>query len=134
VITLTRERAADVAGVTTLVIGAGLTVAPVRTARLLGLGDDARLARALGVADLVLAAGLLAARPRWRPMAMRSALNLLIAAAYGREARRSDDRRRARAGVAAMTVLTVVDGALAIALRMSEHEPSGPERGAGLPQ
>jgi hypothetical protein len=121
----TRERAADAAGVVTLVIGAGLTFAPVHAARLLGLGDDARLARALGVADLVLAPGLLVARRRWRPMATRAALNLVIAAAYAREARRSDARRRARAGAVMMTILTVVDGALAIALRMSERELSG---------
>lgn len=113
----------------TVVIGAGLTLAPMPTTRLLGLGDDVRLARAIGVADLVLAPGLLVARRRWRPMTMRAALNLLIAAAYGREARRSGSRRRARAGAVMMTILTVVDGAVAVALRASDREQSGSEQG-----
>jgi hypothetical protein len=115
------DRVADGAGIVTLVIGTGLTVAPVRTAGILGLGHRPALARALGLTDLVVGPRLLFSRPRWPRMAVRAALNLLIAAIYGRDARGASNRRRALLGAVAMTLVTVVDGAAAMSLRRSER-------------
>jgi len=117
------ERAANLIGLGTLVIGAALTMAPARTGRLLALGDDARLARALGVADLALAPALLASRRRSRWMAVRVAFNVVIVGVYVREARRAD-RLGARVGAVTVALLGVGDGAVALALRASERRAS----------
>lgn len=113
------ERATTVAGLVTLAIGAALTAAPTRTALAMGLGDRPGTARTMGIVDLALAAGLLRGSPRWPWMTARSAFNVLIAAQYRAEYRAGSRRSKARAGAAAMAVLTVVDGALAVALKAS---------------
>lgn len=99
-------------------IGAALTLAPARTAAVLGLADRRGQARALGLADLALGPGLLAGRPRWPWMAARASLNFVIAGRYRARARAAPDLRRARVGAAAMTALTVVDAASAVMLRV----------------
>lgn len=70
------EIAATVVGLVTLGAGAALTAAPAATGRLLGIasGADAGL-RAVGVVDLVIAAGLLGARPRWPWLLARAMAN-----------------------------------------------------------
>ena len=84
---------------------------------MLGLGPDRRLARAIGAFNLVLGPLLLLhRRRRARWMAVRTAANLVIAGCYGRELRRSG-APRARFGMIGMGTLTVVDGAVAVALR-----------------
>ncbi|RKN18985.1 hypothetical protein D7147_16425 [Micromonospora musae] len=105
-----------VVGAVTLGFGVALTVAPLPSARALGLDVGAVPVRAIGLADLVIAGGLLRAGPRWPWMASRAALNAVLVAAYAAEARRSGRRAGARAGVAAMSVLTVVDAGLTVAL------------------
>ncbi|NDL60143.1 hypothetical protein [Phytoactinopolyspora mesophila] len=115
------DRATDVVGSVTFAMGAALTVAPRRTARWLGLGDHARFARGIGVADLVLAPGLFRGRPRWPWVAARTALNLVIARHYFNESRQPSGDSTARYGAMGMLALTAVDGALALRLRRSEQ-------------
>jgi hypothetical protein len=115
------ERAADAAGIVTVSIGVALTLAPARTAARLGLGDQRCRARAIGLADLMLGPLLLVARPRWPWMGVRAALNLVIAREYVAGADGDRGWRRARAGAMAMTALTVLDGAAAVALRASRR-------------
>jgi hypothetical protein len=115
-IRLDRGRLADIAGMVTLAIGTGLTVAPSRTAKVLGLGDRPTLSRTIGLVDLALVPGLLRGRPRWPWMVARAALNLVVADCYRTEAFQPDGHPNARAGAVAMVALTVVDGTLAVAL------------------
>jgi hypothetical protein len=115
-------RVADGATVATLGFGTALTFAPARTADVIGLGPDLRTARTLGLFDLVLGSGLLLhRRQRGRWMAARAATNLVIAACYAQEVQRSGSPR-AKVGGIGMVALTVVDGAVAFALR------TGPDR------
>ncbi len=114
-------RVVDAAGAVPLAMGLALTLSPSRTAQLVGLGDQPALARRLGLADLALAPSLLRrGRRRTIPMAARAALNIVIGVAYSREARAPDGHSRARQGAVAMAVLTVVDGAAAIALHRAD--------------
>jgi len=109
------ERATDAAGVVTVAIGAALALWPARTAAALGLGSRRGQARAIGLADLALGPGLLLGRPRWPWMAARAALNLVIARQYRAQLGISQ-LRRTSAGATAMSVLTVVDAAVAVRL------------------
>ena len=116
------DRLADVVGVVTLAMGTAFTLAPRRSAATLGLGNHPRFARTLGLVDLALAPGLFLGRPRWPWMAARAALNLVIARHYHIEARQSENPISARAGAVGMTTFTLVDGALALALRSSGRQ------------
>jgi hypothetical protein len=115
------DRLVDIVGVVTLAMGAGLALAPRRSAATLGLGDHPAFARTVGAVDLVLAPGLLGGRPRWPWMAARAGLNLVIAHHYRIESRCSVGSSKARTGAAGMAMLTVVDGALAVALRVTNR-------------
>jgi hypothetical protein len=95
--------ASRLAGLITLATGVGLTLAPDRVGRLVGI-DDPRTARLIGVGDLVLAPGLVAGRPRWPWMAARAAANLPMAAVF-----LSSPHRSARATGVALLGLTVND-------------------------
>jgi hypothetical protein len=117
------DRAADAVGTVTLVMGTALTLAPRRTARVLGLGDRPGFARALGATDLALTPGLFRGRPRWPWLGARSALNVVIARHYLKESRRPGGASAARYGAAGMLALTVVDGVLAMRLRRTEQAP-----------
>jgi hypothetical protein len=118
------ETMADVVGLITLGFGVVLTVAPRRSAAVLGLGNRPVLATVVGMTDLVVGSGVLWGRRRWPWMTARAALNLALAACYGAEANRTGGGRRARAGIIAMGSLTVVDAVLALALaaRTAEEE------------
>ena len=110
------DRASDVIGVVTLAFGCALSAGGRPIAEALRL-DPAR-GRAIGLADLALGTALLAARPRWPWMAVRAALNVLIAREYRAELhRRSGADRVARFGVISMRTLAVSDAAMAAALR-----------------
>lgn len=110
------ERLTDGAGLVTLAVGAALTVAPERTTTALGLGLSPRVGRGIGVADLVLASGLLRGRSRAGWMMARTMLNAVLAGAYTAEFRRPGGDPRARWGAVAMSALTVLDGSVAVVL------------------
>lgn len=114
------NRLTDVAALTTLAIGTGLTIAPGATGTALGLGDR-RVSRTIGLFDLALGTCMLRGRPRWPWMAARTAFHQVIAACYALETTRPDPNPRARSGLFAMATLTVLDGATAAALRSSER-------------
>jgi hypothetical protein len=90
------QRAAVTAGAVTLVAGTALTLAPARSGKLVGMEDHPGVMRAIGISDLVVAAGLLAARPRSAWLTARAALNAGLFAA-----------------------LTLVDGLAAATLRLA---------------
>ena len=77
-------------------------------------GLDPRTARAIGAADLVVAAGLLGARPRWPWAAARAAANLPTAAVLLRTG-----SPVGRGVAVVLAALTVVDAAAAVTLRAS---------------
>jgi hypothetical protein len=109
----TAHRSATIAGLVTAPIGAALVAEPGLGAR---AGLDPLTARAIGIADLVVAAGLLGGRPRWPWAATRAAANVPTAAALVRT------RSSAGRGVAvALAGLTCVDAAAAVALRASSQ-------------
>lgn len=113
------DKAADVIAAVTLGMGAALASAPGRVGRGLGLGDRIGVARALGVVDIVLVPGLIRAQPRWPWVGARASLNVVIAGVYLQEARQSSSRM-ARAGVAAMISVAVIDGLVAARLRSAD--------------
>ena len=102
------DRAALVVASVTLAIGAALTAVPDRVAAALQLSVGTRGARSLGIVDLVLAAGLFGARPRWPWMALRAGLNAALARHFAVHGRRSP--------ALGMVGLTLVDGAVAAVL------------------
>lgn len=116
---ISATRLADGATLATAGLGTALTVAPRQTAAVLGLGPDARRARAIGMADLLLGSLLLQRHHRHRWMTVRAAFNAVIAACYVDEIRRSGSPR-AKVGAVGMAALTVVDGAVASALRSDD--------------
>jgi hypothetical protein len=116
---ISTTRMADGATLATIGLGTSLTFAPRQTAAMLGLGPHHRRARAIGIADLVLGSRMLLGSSRARWMAARAAFNVVIAGCYLDEFRRSGSRR-AQAGATGMAALTVVDGAVAYALRQRE--------------
>lgn len=110
------QRAAVTAGAVTLVAGTALTLAPARFGKLVGMEDRPGVMRAIGITDLVVAPGLLAARPRWPWLIARAALNAgLVATA--RNYRSELGERNARIGAGLFAALTVVDGCAAVTLR-----------------
>lgn len=113
------------AGIVTLVIGTALTAQPARAAGLLGLGIGPRVARLLGASDLIVGPALLSGRRRAPWMAVRTALNFVIAGQYHRAARSGDQRRVAKVGLAVMGALTVFDGFIALALARQERGAGG---------
>lgn len=118
------ERAATGVGLTTLVIGAALVVAPNGAARLLRLGEHPGGMRAVGLADLALVPGLVCGKPRWPWMAGRGALNLLIAA-YIRWLAQREGSTTARIAALILVGLTLADGTLAWRLRAEENRRHG---------
>jgi mannose-6-phosphate isomerase-like protein (cupin superfamily) len=106
-----------VVGWVSLGMGLPLTLAPRRSAALLGLlGRDERvgLARAVGVADLVIGPALLFSRYRARWMLARAILNAVIALIYARALKtRTPRRKRAVSGAVGMSVLALTDYFLA---------------------
>jgi len=111
------ERAAKGAGVVTSLAGPALILAPLRTGPPLGLGDDVRRIRAIGVSDVLIAAGLLAGAPRWPWMAARAAANAAVAAHCRGESQKRGATRESTYGAIGMTALTLVDAAAAATLR-----------------
>ncbi|WP_277212450.1 hypothetical protein [Isoptericola croceus] len=108
---------ADAIGVTTVTIGAGLSVAPDRFGRLLGLSGSARRARGIGLADLALGAAILSSgrawpRHRWPALVGREALHVAIANEYR--------RLGAPAGMWAMGGLFVVDRVVTVLMCRAE--------------
>jgi hypothetical protein len=134
------DKLANAVGLVTLGFGVVLTAMPRRSAPALGLGDRPVLARAVGLADLVVGSGVLWGRPRWPWMAARAALNLVLTGCYGAEANHPDGNRRARTGALAMASLTVVDATLALALAVQRGkedaslEPPDDLRSASRPR
>lgn len=99
-------------------IGLALTLAPGRSAALLGWEDREDLARVIGAGDLIIGTGLLADRSRPRWMLARAFLNVVLAGSYARVlADGTARRRRAGGGLVLMAVLTVVDYSLSRRLR-----------------
>lgn len=121
---------ADVIGVTTVTIGAGLSVAPDRCGRLLGLSGSPRRARGIGLADLAVGAAILSSgrawpRCRWPALVGREALHVVIADEYRRVG--------ATAEMLAMSGLFVVDGVVTVLMYRAETEAHGCRAGRGVP-
>lgn len=101
--------------------GLALTLVPSTSVAFLGWGSRERLARFIGVADLIVGAGLLLDRRRSRWMLARAVLNAALAAVYAGALSEGTPRRtRARVGLLAMFCLTVFDYSLARLLRKAE--------------
>lgn len=106
-----------------LALGVFLAAAPGTAAGLMGLGDRPRLARAVGASDLAIGGGLLLGRDRARWMEARAAANVAIAGLCGWALAAGTPRRGRAVGLlAAMAVLTPVDGLLARRLRSAAEE------------
>jgi len=115
------KRTATTVGVATTVIGGGLTWAPETVARALGVRRPGPV-RIIGLADLALAPGLIAGRPRWPWMAARAALNVVIAAYLLDDARQTSNSRP-RSAALALAAITVADCATARRLHAGERRP-----------
>ncbi len=108
-------------GWVSLSLGLALTLASRKTAGLLGWGDRERLARVIGVADLIVGTGLLLSWHPSRWMLARTLLNVVIGGAYTVVLKEgTSDRRRAIGGVCMMSALTVNDYYLSRCLREIE--------------
>lgn len=108
-------------GWVSLSLGLTLTLAPRKTAGLLGWGDREHLARVVGVADLVVGTGLLLSRRSSRWMLARTLLNAVIGGAYaGVLWAGTPGRRRAIGGVCMMSALIANDYYLSRCLREIE--------------
>ena len=103
------HRSATVAGVVTAPVGVALLARP-RLAAVAGVAPGT--ARAIGSADLAVAVGLLAGRPRWPWSAARAAANVPTAAVLVRAG-----TPVGRALAVALIGLTCVDAAAALTLR-----------------
>ena len=101
-----------------------MTFAPEKGAALLGWGEHPRLARAVGVIDLIVGPGLLLGRDRrsqW--MLARAFLNAVIALIYaGVLATELPRKNRAIGGAGLMSALTVTDYLLSRRLRYATVE------------
>jgi hypothetical protein len=82
------ERITTVAGLATLAVGSWMVLDPARAGRALSLPDDPHRTQLMGVIDLSLAPGLLAANRRRPWMIARAALNLAFARSQRGAARR----------------------------------------------
>ena len=111
------ERMPTLIGAITLGAGAMLAAAPQLMTKELGLEGQETAMRLVGLADLVLAPGLLRGEPRWPWMFGRAALNLGQAAYFHGVADRSSSPEVAKALGTTLAALTVVDGATGIVLR-----------------
>jgi hypothetical protein len=110
------ETTAIAVGAGSGLIGIALLVAPCSAGRPIGIVDR-RHARLIGAIDLVIAAGLLTARPRWPWLTARAAANISTAALAITAARDTDRRRRAVIFGAALCAATIGDVAGVRALR-----------------
>ena len=111
------ERLPAVVGVITLAVGAALAAAPEFTTKPLGLEGQETPMRLVGLADLALVPGLLRGEPRWPWMFGRAALNLGQAAYFHGVADRSSSPGLVRGIGSGLASLTLVDGAVGLALR-----------------
>lgn len=107
-------------GVVTLGIGAALTAFPEKAAALVGLEGEASTVRAIGVADLTLVPGLLFASRKSRWMTARAGYNVVMAAYLKQVAPRAKNPALINATAGTLGVLTVIDGATAVALKKGE--------------
>ena len=99
-------------------IGLALTLAPLKSASFLGMGDLKGSARVFGAVDLIVGTGLLPGRRRSRWMSARALLNAVLAVGYARIlAVEKPPPMRARGGLIAMICLTVFDYTLSRRLR-----------------
>ena len=93
-----------------LTLGIALTLAPRKTAGLLGWGGRVHLARVVGAADLVVGTGLLLSRHPSRWVLARTLLNVVIGGAYtGLLVSGAPGRGCAIGGVCMMSALTAND-------------------------
>jgi hypothetical protein len=111
-------RAPQVVGTITFAVGAALTARPQLATGPLGLEGQERAIRAIGLSDLVVAAGLLRSRPAWPWMTARAALNLVLIAYFEAAPGLSPGMRSA--GRRTFRVLSVLDGGTALALKRIE--------------
>jgi hypothetical protein len=115
------QRLATGVGWVSLGMGAAMTLAPRRSAALLGWADREGLARLVGGVDLMLGAGLLRGRRRTRWMLARALLNAILCLIYARvlvEGR--PDRGGPAVGAGMMAALTLFDYSLSRRLREAE--------------
>ncbi len=110
----TGRRAARTVGMGTLAIGTALLAAPQAAGPVLALNEPSG-ARAVGLLDLALAPGLLAAEPRWPWLAARAMANIGIAAYALRAAEGHGQVRRARGTALALAAATIGDSTAAVA-------------------
>lgn len=110
------QRFATGVGWVSLGMGVAMTLAPRRSAALLGWAERERLARLVGGVDLILGAGLLRGRGRARWMLARALPNAILFLIYTRVlAEGRHDRVRPAAGM--MATLTLFDYSLSRQLR-----------------
>ena len=102
------RRSASLVGVGSGVIGVALVIAPERVNAWLSLNRNSAL-RVIGLADVLLAPGLISGEPRWRYVAGRAALNVAIAAFLLGARAQADDSRRPVAVSLALAAITVGD-------------------------
>ncbi|MDP8951532.1 MAG: cupin domain-containing protein [Actinomycetota bacterium] len=121
------QELAAVVGWVSLGMGSALTLSPRSSAASLGWGDRTRLARAVGVADLIVGPALLLSRDRAQWMLARALLNVAISGVYAWSLTTGTPRRgRALGGMVGMSALTVIDYLLAQRLRSVERSGSKP--------
>jgi hypothetical protein len=107
------DQSVEAVAAVSLAAGLACTLAPGATARLASIDANPGVVRAIGVADLVLAAGLHFGRPSWPWMMARAATNPVIAAV----AVVSGRSWRARLLAAGLAVATASDLRTAARLR-----------------
>ncbi|WP_150460190.1 hypothetical protein [Nesterenkonia ebinurensis] len=113
----TVDALADVIGATTVGIGAGLSLDPIRCAKLLGLPGEPRRSRAIGLVDVVLGTMILTSgrvwpRRRWPVLVGREALHLVIVNEYRRQGNAQ--------GALTMCGLFLVDGIATVLMYRQE--------------
>lgn len=102
---------APLAGWSSVVFGAALVAAPARVGRTAGVPADPRILRAIGLADLTIAFGLLRGRRPARWLGARAALNVVLGGLCVRALRRGTPHPRRAAGVLGlMAAVTPLDG------------------------
>jgi hypothetical protein len=107
------DRSVKAVAAVSLAAGLACALAPASTARLGGIDAAPAVVRAIGVADLVLAAGLYLGRPSWPWLMARAATNPVIAAVSVASGRSP----RARLLAAGLLVATASDLRTAARLR-----------------
>ena len=124
---------AFVVGWISLGMGLALTLAPRASAASLGWGGRVRLARAVGVADLIVGPALLWGRSRARWMLVRALMNAVLSAVYAWVLAIDTPRPgRALGGAVGMSALAVTDYLLARRLASVERDGPAPgEQGNG---